>query len=56
MYLLVKFGGHNLMEMDISVVISTLALKPQKKLNSLPGSIILGNFKNQLYQFTIPKP
>ena len=41
--------------MEISILISILTGRTQKKLNSLAQSIILGNFQNQEHQFTIPK-
>ena len=41
--------------MEISILISILTLIPQKKLNSPPRSVILEDFQNQEYRFTIPK-
>ena len=43
------------MEMEISILISIVTLIPQKKLNSPPRFVILEDFQNQEYRFTIPK-
>ena len=54
MYLPAKFGGHRSYgNGDINSYIITWT--PWKKLNSLPQSAILRDFKNQEYRFTILK-
>ena len=39
----------------MAIGLSIVTLIPQKKLNSSPRSVILGDFQNQEYRFTIPK-
>ena len=48
--MLAKFGGHRFY--GNGDVISRI---PWKKLNSLPRTVILREFQNQEYRFTIPK-
>ena len=44
-----------LIDMEISILISTPTWKSWKKLNSLLQSAILQDFLNHEYQFTFPK-
>ena len=39
----------------VAIGLSIVTLIPHKKLNSPPRSVILGDFQNQEYRFTIPK-